>query len=105
MAKILSLQTKEDKYVYEIEMSDDEARQVKTTINDLVVFSENDFSAKTEICKRGKEGRTKYFLIPKNLRKRIKLQDKKIICQRLDVRNKTFFIYAVDKEYNYNSLN
>lgn len=103
MAKVLSLKNiAENRYIYEIELDSDEARQINGSVKNLVLFSENDFCSETNISKRGKDGRTKYFLIPKNVRKRTSLSDKKIICQRLDLRNKTFFIYAVDKEPAYN---
>lgn len=103
MAKIISLKNiAENKYLYEIEMNKEESNQLKGDIKDLVVFSEKENESTTKITKRGKEGRTKYFLIPKELRKRTDLLEKKIICQRLDLRNKTFFIYAVDKEQIYN---
>ena len=103
MAKILSLRNvAENRYIYEIELDSDEASQIDGSVKDIVLFSNKDFISDTTISKRGKDGRTKYFLIPKNVRKRIELTDKKIVCQRLDLRNRTFFIYAVEKEQQYN---
>lgn len=103
MARVISLKNvAENKYIYEIELDSDEAKQINGSIKNLVLFSEGDFCSETNISKRGKDGRTKYFLIPKNVRKRTSLSDKRIICQRLDLKNKTFFIYAVDKGQTYN---
>jgi predicted transcriptional regulator len=99
MAKLISLkQVEDERYVYEIELSRDEADKIDGSIKDLIIFSENEL-VNSDISSRGKMGRTKYFLIPKELRKRINLSDKKVICQRLDIKNKTFFIYAVNPNY------
>lgn len=98
MAKLISMKNNGEKYLYEIEAETQELNQIKGSSDNLIFFSDENFNLETNISKRGRQGRTKYFLIPKGLRKRIDLSDKRIVCQRLDLKNKIFFVYAVSKE-------
>jgi len=102
MAKLISLKENGDKYLYEVEAEKKELTQIKGPSDNLIFFSDLNFEEDTKICQRGRKGRTKYLLIPKGLRKRINLDDKKIVCQRLDFRNRTFFIYAVGQNNFFN---
>jgi len=53
-------------------------------------------SPKSTVHERGKKGCTKYFLIPKCLRKNIKLK-KEASCLRIVCKDKIIWAYVMDK--------
>ena len=73
----------------------DEILKLKGHINDIHLFSENVFTHKTNISQRGKNNSTKYFLIPRQLRKDLNFEQK-VSCQRINAPDKTIFIYIVN---------
>jgi len=97
MGRILGTKTIEDnKVVYEIELNHEEASLLKGRTNNIYVLSEESAETKTNISKRGKNEATKYFLIPRELRKNL-IFDEKVKCHKMESDNKTIFIYVVDK--------
>ncbi|MCP3683466.1 MAG: hypothetical protein GY861_12335 [bacterium] len=97
MGTILSTKLKgENKVVFEVLMAYEEAVQLQGHMDSVHVFSENVTELKTNISTRGKHGATKYFLIPRELRKNIDF-DKEINCQKIELKEKIIFIYSVDK--------
>ena len=50
---------------------------------------------KANISQRGKNEATKYFLIPKELRKGLNF-NAKTTCQKIETKTKTIFIYVMD---------
>ena len=84
------------KIVYTISLDPKEALQLKGHVDDVYLFSDRTAEIKTNIATRGKNNATKYFLIPKELRKEIKLKNE-ISCQKIETRTKTIFIYVMDK--------
>ena len=88
--------TADGKVIYTISLDHEEALQLRGHIDNIKVFSEKVVDIKTNLSARGKNEATKYFLIPTKLRKELKFHGE-VSCQRLDSKNKTIFIYIVDK--------
>ena len=97
MGAILSSRMKEDgKVVFEVLVDYDESVQLKGFMDNVHVFSENVADIKTNISQRGKNEATKYFLIPRELRRNLKFTAK-TTCQKIESKTKTIFIYVIDK--------
>ena len=97
MGAILSSRMKDDgKVIFEVAVDYDESTQLKGYMDNVHVFSENVADIKTNISRRGKNEATKYFLIPKELRRNLKFNEK-TTCQKIESKTKTIFIYVVDK--------
>ncbi|MCH7548156.1 MAG: hypothetical protein IH969_01235 [Candidatus Krumholzibacteriota bacterium] len=97
MGTILSTKVKDDgKIIFEVALEYEESVQLKGHMNDVHVFSENVADIDTHISQRGKNEATKYFLIPRELRKDLKF-NAKTKCQKIETKTKTIFIYVVDK--------
>ena len=97
MGAILSSRIKDDgKVIFEISVDYEEATQLKGYMDNVNIFSENVADIKTNISQRGKNEATKYFLIPKELRKNMKF-NAKTTCQKIEAKTKTIFVYVVDK--------
>lgn len=97
MGTILSTKLKgANDIIFEVIMPYEESIQLHGHMDDIHIFSENTTEMKTNISTRGKNGSTKYFLIPKDLRRNIDL-NKEINCQKIDLKEKIIFIYSVDK--------
>ncbi|MBS3100692.1 hypothetical protein A2641_01005 [Candidatus Nomurabacteria bacterium RIFCSPHIGHO2_01_FULL_37_25] len=97
MGAILSSRIKDDgKVVFEVSLDYEEATQLKGFMNNIHIFSENVADIKANISQRGKNEATKYFLIPKELRKNMKF-NAKTTCQKIETKTKTIFIYVIDK--------
>ena len=97
MGAILSSRIKDDgKVVFEVSLDYEEATQLKGFMNNIHIFSENVADIKANISQRGKNEATKYFLIPKELRKNMKF-NAKTTCQKRETKTKTIFIYVIDK--------
>lgn len=97
MGSILSSRRLDNgKVVYEVCLDYEEIMQLRGHMDGVYLFSDNVADFKTRISGRGKNEATKYFLIPKQLRKDLKL-NAKISCQRLETKTKVVFIYTIDK--------
>ena len=97
MGAILSSRMKDDgKIVLEISVDYEESVLLKGHMDNVHIFSENASDVETNISQRGKNEATKYFLIPKDLRKGLKF-NAKTKCQKIDTKTKTIFIYVVDR--------
>ncbi len=88
--------TNDGKVIFTISLDREEALQLKGHITNINVFSDHLVDVKTNLSTRGRNESTKYFLIPTQLRKNLKFNGE-VRCQRLDSRNKTIFVYVVDK--------
>lgn len=98
MGKILSATlTKEDKVFLRIALSYEESLNLKGHTQNIVVFSDHNAEIETNLSKRGAREATKYFLIPKQLRKDLNYEGL-VKCQRIDSEKSTLFIFKVEKE-------
>ncbi|MBN2422327.1 hypothetical protein JXB41_03805 [Candidatus Woesearchaeota archaeon] len=97
MGTILNARLQEDgKVVYEICVDKDEALRLKGNMEHIHLFAEDASMIKSRISLRGKNEATKYFLIPRELRKEITTK-KEVSCQKIKTKYKDIFIYIVDK--------
>ncbi|MBU0758210.1 MAG: hypothetical protein KKF44_09135 [Nanoarchaeota archaeon] len=97
MGTILNAKLLEDgKVVYEICVDKEEALRLKGHMENIHIFSEDASDMKSRISLRGKNEATKYFLIPKDLRKTITTK-KEVLCQKLEAKYKDVFVFIVDK--------
>jgi hypothetical protein len=97
MGSILNAKaTKDGKMIFEVLLEYDEALQLKGHISNVHIFSDDVSDLPTNVSLRGKYEATKYFLIPKELRKDLKFNTK-VTCQRIETPTKQIFIYLVDK--------
>ena len=97
MGAILSSRMQEhNKVVFEVVVDYDEVIQLQGRMDNVHIFSEDSTGIKTNISQRGKNEATKYFLIPKELRKDLKM-NAKTTCQKIETKTKTIFVYVLDK--------
>ncbi len=96
MGRIISTKTTdENKILLEIEIDYKDSLNLKGHINNVYVFSEDAAQIKTNMSQRGTNEATKYFLIPRCLRQNIDFESI-AKCQRIDVANKSIFVFVVD---------
>lgn len=76
-------------------LDQDEFRQLKGEMDDVYLFSENVANVPSRVSLRGRNEATKYFLIPKKLRKKLSVNGE-VSCQRLETDGKDIFIYVLD---------
>jgi hypothetical protein len=96
MGQIVSSKRENDKVVVEVQLDHEELVQLKGQIDNVHLFSEQVADCETKISRRGKNEATKYFLIPRYMRRDIKLKDP-VNCQRIDTEDKAMFVYTVTK--------
>ncbi|MBW2982712.1 hypothetical protein KY327_00240 [Candidatus Woesearchaeota archaeon] len=97
MGTILSSRTKEDgKVVFEVLVDYEEALQLKGNLNNVHLFSEDVAEVETTMTKRGRNEATTYFLVPKMLRKGLKLK-RKARCQKIETSTNIIFLYVINK--------
>ncbi len=88
--------TTDKKVIVEVLLDYDEFVQLKGQMHNVHLFSEDNAEYKTNISQRGKNSATKYFLIPKSLRKGIRFTDE-ISCVKLELKGRTVFVYLIKK--------
>jgi len=87
---------KDNKIIHEIEFDYLEHLQLKGHVKNIRLFSDDVVNTKANLSQRGKNGATKYFLIPRELRTNLKFNGE-VKCQKIDLDKKLMFIYVVDK--------
>ena len=98
MGSIIKSKVVKDKIIFSVKVEQEEALQLRGHINDIHIFSERIADIRTNLSGRGKNSATKYFLIPRELRKDIKFpQAKQISCQKIDTKEHAIFVYLVNK--------
>jgi hypothetical protein len=97
MAEILSSRrhSKAGQVVVEVLLCQDEFRQLRGEMDDVCLFSERVANVPSKLSLRGRNDATKYFLIPRQLRKQISIRGE-VSCQRLERDGKFIFIYVLD---------
>ena len=96
MGRIVNSIKRGKNMIMNLELDYNEALQMKGHVEDIHVFSEYAADIESHISHRGLNSSTKYFLIPRHLRKELKFNNK-VSCQILDLKNKAVFIYVIDK--------
>ena len=88
---------KSGNFIVEVEMESSEITKLKGFLTNVHLFSEDSPDILTRLSQRGIREATKYFLVPKELRKNFNLEGD-VHCQRLEFGDNIFFIYCVKKE-------
>lgn len=97
MGKILNSKSLPNgKLLFEVMVDYEEALQLRGHVTNIHVFSENTLDIGTNISMRGKNEATKYFLIPKELRKNLRFRSS-VRCQKIETPSKVMFVYVIDK--------
>ncbi|MBW2990739.1 hypothetical protein KY348_03475 [Candidatus Woesearchaeota archaeon] len=100
MGSILSSRREKDKVIIEASLDHEELVQLKGEIDNVHLFSEEVADLRTNISRRGKNEATKYFLIPRHLRKDLSIREP-VSCQRINTPDKAIFVYVVNKNVFY----
>lgn len=103
MGKIVRQKLKDDKVIAEIQLSKDEAKELKGEMENITLFSEATATTPTRVSLRGKNEATKYFLIPKTLRRSLNVMGS-VSCQRIKREDKDIFVYVVNNDTQRQSL-
>ena len=99
MGSIINSKTSKDSIVFSVKMALDEALRLEGHVNDIHIFSGGVDGIKTNLSGRGKNESTKYFLVPRELRKDIKFSlTKQVMCQRIDTKDHFMFVYLINKK-------
>lgn len=97
MGKILNLRTvNDDKVHVTLELSQKEVLWLEGNMEKMHVFSENNLTHETKLVQRGKKESTRYFLIPKNLRRKVMISNS-VKCTTIEGKTKQLYIFAVNK--------
>ena len=81
--------------VVEVLLHQNEFRQLKGEMENVYLFSDNVANVPSKVSLRGRNEATKYFLIPRQLRKKLAVSGE-VSCQRIDQNGKLVFIYVLD---------
>jgi len=83
------------KVVVEVIMAQDEYRRLRGEIDEVYLFSDKFADIPSKVSLRGRNEATQYFLIPRQLRKRLSIRGG-VNCQMLESDGKSIFIYVLD---------
>jgi len=82
--------------VFEVLMDYKEALGLQGHTKNIHMFSEHVSMLPSEVSLRGKQEATRYFLIPKELRKNLDFNSR-VSCQKIETKTKIIFIYMADR--------
>jgi hypothetical protein len=97
MAKIIKQKLRDENVVAEVVLTKEETKELGGEMEDVTLFTESKAKVPARISLRGKHEATKYFLIPKVLRKDLNTLGS-VSCQRLHRDGKDIFVYVVDSD-------
>lgn len=83
------------KILVEVLLEQDEFRQLRGEFDDVRLFSDRIANVPSKVSLRGRNEVTKYFLIPRQLRKALSISGE-VSCQRMESAGKSIFIYVLD---------
>jgi len=104
MGRILSSKRNGKGLLFEVELEYDEATLLKGHYDSVHMFTERIADFETNISSRGKNSVTKYFLIPRSLRRAVDF-NYPVSCQKIETNEKMIFIYVVDKTMQCGGVN
>lgn len=96
MASVICKKVNSTHVVLSLKMDFNEAKMLKGCIDNIHLIPEENSNVRSTVYERGKNGHTKYFLIPKQLRENIQLK-KEVSCMRIDCKEKIVWAYIMDK--------
>ena len=86
MGEIVKTKNFSDKTIYKIELTEEEARQLKNHVKNIHLFSAG-------LCNHAK-----YFTIPLSLKSRKRKRYSKVSYQKIETEDKVFFLCTVNKD-------
>ncbi|MBW2975431.1 hypothetical protein KY366_06950 [Candidatus Woesearchaeota archaeon] len=95
MASVIQTKVNKDHAVLSLKLGLEEAAQLKGKMDNIHLIAEENADTKASVYERGKKGCTKYFLIPRLLRKGVRI-GKEARCLRFDSKDKMVFVYFVE---------
>jgi len=81
-----------------LQLSTQEAKALKNHAKKIHIFSENLCTHQTKIIQRGAKMGAKYVMVPLSLKSRKKPKFSQITYQKLETKNKTFYIATAKKD-------
>lgn len=97
MGKVSSIKALSDQKVQiTLEVSQAEALWLRGNMEHIHIFSERNLDCDAKLIKRGKKESTKYFLLPRELRKGV-MASPDVKCTRIETKTKNLFIFSVPK--------
>jgi len=95
MGKIISTRRKSNsnKIIFEIEVDQSESIALQGHYDDVYLFSDNITTTVTHISSRGKDSKTKYFLVPKHYKGVIN-RKAAVTGQTIETNDKVIFVYV-----------
>jgi hypothetical protein len=98
MGEIISSKIFGNHIICKILLANDEALALKNAFLNVNLFSADLCNHKSRIFERGRNGVSKFFEIPFNLRFRKKKDHKNIFYQKLELPSKVFYLYVINKD-------
>ena len=96
MSEIISTKKRADgKFLAEVLLDEKEHLSLHGHTQDIIMFSDKTSFVDTNISQRGKNAATKYFLIPRSLRRNLNFKSK-VACQKIEYNTRTLFVYVID---------
>ena len=83
------------KMIVEARLDVNELLSLRGHVDDIHLISDRIVDVPANISLRGRNEATKYFLIPRQLRKDLRFRTN-VSCQRIDSEGKAIFVYVVD---------
>ncbi len=96
MAIIINSKRYDDYILVSLKLDFEEAKVFNNMVGNVSLIPHELVKTESAIYERGKNGATKYFLIPKSLRKDTKLT-KFVSCLKVDTKDKIIWTYFMDK--------
>ncbi len=94
MGSIIGSKVRDDgKIVFEVCVDKKEAMQLKGQVDEIYLMAFDAHAEETSVVQRGKNEATMYFLVPKQVRDKLKKTDTASF-QKLELPRKKFFIYV-----------
>jgi len=85
-----------------LELSPEEAQNLKNHAKKIHIFSENLCTHQTKIIQRGAKMGAKYVSVPLSLKSRKRPKLSEILYQKIETKTKTFYIATAKKDPLYN---
>lgn len=97
MGKIAGVKTlNNEKVVVSLELTQKELLWLRGNLDNMHIFSESNLEYESKLVQRGKRESSKYFLMPKDLRRNL-VVNSNVRCNKIETKTKDIFIFAVDK--------
>ncbi|MBW2974612.1 hypothetical protein KY366_02745 [Candidatus Woesearchaeota archaeon] len=95
MASIISSKRCKNHVILSIEAGQDELESLNGKVDNICLIPKEEINIRSSIYEKGRKGCTKYFLIPKTLRKNVKLGND-IYCSKLNLKDKLMFTFITN---------